>query len=60
MGCAKKLCENRKKTEWNGFYHQCQNQKDRVRLFILTLTAEKCVFSHCFMQNREEIESLKN
>ena len=64
MGCVKKLCENRKKTEWKsldtrqrarcnsysilfnlcgspGFYHQCQNQRNGVRLFISPLLTEK-------------------
>ena len=83
MGCAEKLCENRKKTEWKsldtrqrarcnsysilfnlcgspGFYHRCQDQINRVRLFIPTFLAKKSAFSRCFIQNWEEIESLKN
>ena len=43
-----------------GFYHLCQNQRNRVRLFILTLLAEKVHFHVVFIQNWEEIESLKN
>ena len=43
-----------------GFYHLCQNQRNRVGLFISTLLAEKSAFSRCFIQNWVEIESLKN
>ena len=42
-----------------GFYHRCQNQRNRVRLFISTLLAEKSAFSRCVIHNWEEIESLK-
>ena len=43
------------------FYHGCQNQnKNRVRLFILTLSVEKSAFFELVIQNWEEIESLKN
>ena len=83
MGCAKKLCENRKKTTTGksldtrqrarcnsysilfnmcgspGFYHRCQNQRNRVRLYISSLLAEKCTFKRSVIQNWEEIESLK-
>ena len=42
------------------FYHQCQNQRNQVRLFISTFLAEKSAFfSRCFIQNWEEIETLK-
>ena len=43
-----------------GFYHRCQNQRNRVRIFISTLLAEKSAFSRCVIHNWEEIESLKN
>ena len=43
----------------HGFNHRFQNKKNRVRLFISTLLAEKSAFSRCVIHNWEEIESLK-
>ena len=71
----KKLCENCNKTVKiarcdsysilfnlcgsSCFYHRCQNQRNRVCLFIST-HFECIYFFACFIQNWEEIESLKN
>ena len=43
-----------------GFYYWCQNQRNRVRLFISMLPARKSAFFTFFIQKSEEIESLKN
>ena len=40
-----------------GFYHRNQNFKKTSAPF---LAEKKCIFSHCFIQNWEDIESLKN
>ena len=43
-----------------GFYHQCQNQRNQVHLSFRPFRLKKVHFLHCFIQNWEEIESLKN
>ena len=44
-----------------GVYHRNQNKKKQVLLSLFDVSGlEMCIYLHCFIQNWEHIESLKN